>query len=331
MYTEQTKKMNINKKDIINELKYWLNYDTPIERIFCNKNNLFIKKEEYIPFSFGGNKIRIAASYFIDLIENDYKAVVTYGSSSSNLCRVVANMAYRYGVECIIVSPEEDYKETPNSNMVDFLGAKIVKASLNNVSQTIDRIIHEKSKTKKTYFIYGGGYGTLGTQSYRNVLKQIVRYENKFNVQFDYIFITLATGTSMSGIMAENELSGFNKKIIGVSIAREKKRAEVLMNELLSDYDSSLYDSIYKDNYLITDEYRLNGYATFNNDVLSCIESEFKTNGMNLDSTYTGKAFWGMKDYLNKKGIVGKNILFIHTGGTPLFFKNNCNYLGRRG
>ena len=42
--------------------------------------------------------------------------------------------------------------------------------------------------------------------------------------------------------------------------------------------------------------------------------------GIPLDSTYTGKAYAGMRAYLNKQGIRGKNILFIHTGGTPLFF-----------
>ena len=49
--------------------------------------------------------------------------------------------------------------------------------------------------------------------------------------------------------------------------------------------------------------------------------------GIPLDSTYTGKAFAGMLDYINKNSIIDKNILFIHTGGTPLFFDslNNLN------
>ena len=43
-------------------------------------------------------------------------------------------------------------------------------------------------------------------------------------------------------------------------------------------------------------------------------------NGVPLDATYTGKAFWGMCDYIRKTDIRDKNILFLHTGGTPLFF-----------
>ena len=39
-----------------------------------------------------------------------------------------------------------------------------------------------------------------------------------------------------------------------------------------------------------------------------------------LDATYTGKAFCGMLDYIQKERLTDRNILFIHTGGTPLFF-----------
>ena len=42
--------------------------------------------------------------------------------------------------------------------------------------------------------------------------------------------------------------------------------------------------------------------------------------GIPMDSTYTAKAYTGMMDYIEKQEIKNKNILFIHTGGTPLFF-----------
>ena len=42
--------------------------------------------------------------------------------------------------------------------------------------------------------------------------------------------------------------------------------------------------------------------------------------GIPLDPTYTGKAFFGMEQYLRRERVTGKNILFLHTGGTPLFF-----------
>ena len=73
---------------------------------------------------------------------------------------------------------------------------------------------------------------------------------------------------------------------------------------------------------LFIDEYT-NGYGKYDRKVLETIEMVLKTYGIPLDATYTGKAFMGMSDYL--KAVKGRNVLFIHTGGTPLFF----NALGK--
>ena len=34
----------------------------------------------------------------------------------------------------------------------------------------------------------------------------------------------------------------------------------------------------------------------------------------------TGKAFWGMKQYIEEHQLQDCDVLFIHTGGTPLFY-----------
>ena len=50
------------------------------------------------------------------------------------------------------------------------------------------------------------------------------------------------------------------------------------------------------------------------------LEEILKNFGIPLDKTYTGKAFMGMQMYIKQAQISNRNILFIHTGGTPLFF-----------
>ena len=50
------------------------------------------------------------------------------------------------------------------------------------------------------------------------------------------------------------------------------------------------------------------------------IRKVYASDGIPLDMTYTGKAFYGMVKYLEDNQIRDKNILFLHTGGTPLFF-----------
>ena len=286
-------------------------------------NHLWVKREDMIPFSFGGNKVRIAANYFIDLIRGNFDTVVTYGSCSSNLCRVIASMAARYGIQCFIISPEEGYCETPNSVMVNFSGANIIKCPVEKVSETIDSTIKQLRTRFKPYFIYGGGHGKIGTDSYRTVLKQIIDYENENDISFDYIFITLATGTSMSGLVVENNIGNYKKQIIGVSVARDLERAIIIFNETLGRYNGL---AVGNNKYCIFDN-RIGGYGKYDDYVKSTIKHQFKKNSLYLDPTYTGKGFSGMLKFISENEINRKNALFIHTGGTPLFFENNCEYI----
>ena len=68
------------------------------------------------------------------------------------------------------------------------------------------------------------------------------------------------------------------------------------------------------------DDYIGKGYAVKNSDISETIKYVMLKYGVPLDSTYTAKAFWGMENYIKKKKIQNKTILFLHTGGTPLFF-----------
>lgn len=297
----------MEKTEILKELEWLLNFNTPIHPIIDETNNLFVKREDLIPFSFGGNKVRIAANYFIDLIQGDFDTVVTYGSGSSNLCRVIAAMAKRYNIQYYIVSPEEEYSETPNSVMVDFLGARIKKCPVANVSETIDRTLEQLKTRYKPYFIYGGGHGKIGTESYRTVLRQIIEYENRNKVLFDYVFITLATGTSMSGLVVENEIGKRRKKIIGVSIARELERASRILNEAI---EASTGLNIETNSFCIFDN-RIGGYGKYDDSVKDTIQHQFNKNAINLDLTYTGKGFSGMQKFLSANDIKNKDIVMM--------------------
>jgi D-cysteine desulfhydrase len=72
--------------------------------------------------------------------------------------------------------------------------------------------------------------------------------------------------------------------------------------------------------------YNCGGYGLYDEEVESTIERLLRTDGIPLDPTYTGKAYRGMLSYLDSQRIVGKNVLFLHTGGLPLFF----DYLATR-
>jgi D-cysteine desulfhydrase len=279
-----------------------------------------------IPYSFGGNKARKALLFYKEIDNGGYDYVVTYGSSHSNHCRVVANMAAERNLPCLIIGPQEVSDATYNSYMMELFGAKIITVPVDEVSKTIDDKLSDlKEQGYNPYFIIGGGHGNIGTQAYVDCYNEIAAFEKEQGIKFDYIFFASGTGTTQAGLVCGQLLSGDDRKIVGVSIARKNPRGRDVVIDSIKDYlkeiaGKDISDKEIQDKTIFIDDYTGDGYGIDNTDISDTIKKSLKQYGMPLDSTYTGKAFWGMEDYLRKNNLTDKTVLFIHTGGTPLFF-----------
>lgn len=282
-------------------------------------NRLWIKREDLIPFSFGGNKARKAELFFKEIDDGDYDCVVTYGSSSSNHCRVVANECCRRGMRCYIIGPEEASEHTFNSQMMELFGSETTIVPVADVHDTIENKLSElKEKGKRPYFIPGGGHGNTGTQAYVNCYEEILQYEQENGIHFDYIFHASGTGTTQAGLICGQLMHNDKRKIVGISIARKNPRGrDVVLSSVREYLGNSVSEDAIQDATVFLDDYT-DGYGRNDKRVSETIKSVLKNYGIPLDATYTGKAFMGMAEYI--KEMEGQKILFIHTGGTPLFF-----------
>ena len=204
-------------------------------------------------------------------------------------------------------------------------GAEIITVPVSCVHDTIEEKIRQLRKYGfKPYFIPGGGHGNLGTQAYVGCYSEIREYEQKYNVHFEYIFFASGTGTTHSGLVCGQLINGESRSIVGISIARKKARGQKVVIESINDYlkekNINISNEQVEANTHFVDDYIGTGYGKDNIEIRETIMSVMIKYGVPLDSTYTGKAFLGMKKYIIDNKIEGKNILFIHTGGTPLFF-----------
>lgn len=282
-------------------------------------NYLWMKREDFIPFSFGGNKARKARLFFQEIDRSACDCVVTYGSGSSNHCRVVANMCCQRGMKCCVVSPKEASEKTFNSQMTELFGAEIITVSLDRVHDTIEGKMEALRKAGyHPYFIEGGGHGNIGTEAYVRCYREIKEQEQELGIFFDYIFFPSGTGTTHAGLVCGQMMSGDERKIVGVSIARKNPRGRGIVLESIKSYLGEDMDEKAAEGATIFIDDYTDGYGKKDRRVEETVEKVLKQYGIPLDTTYTGKAFMGMTEYLT--GIRNKNILFIHTGGTPLFF-----------
>ena len=326
--------------------------DTPIQYLGDYENNrLWVKRDDLLPFSFGGNKARKAGLFFREIREGGYDCVVTYGTSSSNHCRVTSNLCASRGLPCFIISPAEKSGQTFNSILMELFQAQVTTAPIGEVHDAIEQKLEElRLAGHRPYFIEGGGHGNLGTQAYVQCFREIKWFEEAQGVHFDYIFLASGTGTTQAGLVCGNLLEQGNSRfcdaaspygktcgnlreqggcrVVGISIARKNPRGRDVVVDSVKSYLAAINrdvpETAIQDEVVFVDDYTGGGYG-FGNEgardaVRDVIEKVLRGYGIPLDGTYTGKAFYGMTEYTERMHVRDKDVLFLHTGGTPLFF-----------
>ena len=286
---------------------------------------LFIKRDDLIPFSFGGNKYRIAAELFKDMISKGCNCIIGYGNTRSNMCRVIANMASSKGYPCYIVNPvlEDDPSEkTCNSSIVNLCSARIRKCSPSNVAETVEAVMNEcRNEGFTPYYINGDKYGhgneKVQLRAYSKAYLEICEQAKELGLFFDYIFLPTGTGMTQGGLVAGKKLAKGKERIVGISVARDSiKETEIIYNMLEAFFDNPITRN---GDVIVDDSFLCGGYGRYDESVIKIIQQMQVNYGLPLDPTYSGKAFTGMLAYVKDHDIKG-NVLYVHTGGTPLFF-----------
>lgn len=292
-----------------------------------NGNRFFLKREDLLPYSFGGNKARIGAAYLADFRREGASRMIAYGNARSNLCRVLSNLCAGEGIPLTVISPADDggaRQETCNSRLCALFGAEIVPCEKTNVAETVDRVLARSlSRGEKPYYIYGNRLGqgreAVPAAACMPLYGEILRQEKELGLRFDTVALALGTGMTLGGLLAGKTLSAEKRDLLGISVARE---GEAALAHTLRYADACLEAAgsgkrASAEDVSVSDAFREN-YGVFGPDVAETICGMMTAHGVPMDGTYTGKAWHGLK--VLARGWKGKNVLFLHTGGAPLFF-----------
>ncbi len=295
------------------------------------RNRIYMKREDMLPFSFGGNKVRFAQSFLEDMERRHCDAMIIYGGYHSNLCRILAAACAGRGIPCSMIHNVDDVDPDEiscNKYLIQSSGVREYLCRKGEIAPVVQEALDDFIKEGyNPYYIYGNIYGQgnawVPMESYVKVYQEIRKQEENMGIHFDYIFLASSTNTTQSGLVAGHLMAGDDRKIVGISVTRKADRALNVMRENLQQYHDkkgSPYRLCCDPELLLEDAYLAGGYGNSNEAIRETIRRVYQTEGIGLDPTYTGKAFWGMMEYLKTRKICDKNILFIHTGGTPLFF-----------
>lgn len=287
------------------------------------QKNIYIKRDDLTGIETSGNKIRKLEYSLREAFEQGCDLVITCGGMQSNHARATAYAAAKLSMKsCLLLRGNGSSEPVEGNYFLDRLvGADIVIKEPEIFNHDKDKIMLKlktayEAKGYKPYIIPMGASNGIGTLGYVEAFTEILKQEEAMKVEFDTIINAVGSGGTYAGLYIGNELNRTKKQIIGFNVCDDKEYFIKEITKIIKEAQVYFDQEIKTERIKIIDGYVGQGYALSRSEELDAIASLAKLEAVVLDPVYTGKAYYGLINELEKGTFVdSENILFMHTGG----------------
>jgi D-cysteine desulfhydrase len=273
---------------------------------------LLIKRDDAIPFGFGGNKVRKLEFVLTEAMAAGADTLVTVGGVQSNHARATAAAAAKLGLRCVLIingAPQE--KPTANAALDRLLGAEIEyipsRAERAQASQRV--VARLEGEGRKPFFVPLGASTPTGALGYVAAIGEMLAQ----GVEPDVIVHAGSSGGTQAGLVAGVTLHGLQTRVIAVSaddpaadIAHSVQRIIRGISGLES-FDGPIE---------VDDTCVGGGYGVPTDASREAQQLLARTQAVFVDHTYTAKALGALVRYVREGRFESSDtVLFWHTGG----------------
>lgn len=294
---------------------------------------LWLKRDDEIGPGSGGNKGRKLEFIMADVQQKGKKKVITFGGTQSNHCQMTAAACAKLGLEAHLFFFEKR-PSTLQGNLLlnELLGAKMHFIPFGGDSaqtmtlETTIRLVKLVSTLRlgpRAYFMPVGGHSVIGGLGY--VVAALEIHEQVVALGLDpasvKVITAVGTGGTLAGLMAGLHLIRSPIKLLGIDIDKIWKGIPASIAHLASEICHALGEDhtfATSDVPIIPEVYAGEGFGVFTEETAVAIRTMAQTEGILLDPVFTGKAFAGVLDLVQKGAFsTHDNLIFLHSGGAP--------------
>ena len=320
-------------------------YPTPLhklERLSAELGvNIYLKRDDLSGVStFGGNKMRKLEYLLGDALAQGADTVFTYGATQSNHAMQTVAAACKCGLHPVLylVSVVEPDKETLRANLLlDYIyGAEVhivqmepgeeeADAEARSFAMGAEHVERLRAKGKHPYDVPMGGASPVGSVGFAGGFVELEEQCAAAGIKPDYLYHASGTGGTLAGLAAGRALLGADMRIVSVAVSPKDEGYEArtadLANRALGVIGASNDVRVSAEDLQVERGYFAPGYEIPNEWGNGAIRRLARTEGVLMDTVYSGKAFGGLLDHI-ERGIVpqGSTVVFWHTGGATALF-----------
>ncbi len=293
---------------------------------------IYFKRDDEMGPGLGGNKTRKLEYLLAEAQQRGSRKVVTFGGLQSNHARITAAAARKCGMEThLFYFDHRPGEMTGNLLVNDLLGAKMhfIPFGGGNATLTLEATIRLVNwlalvMVGPHYFIPVGGHNWLGCLGYVKAAEEIDSQAKALGIEKARLVVAAGSGGTLAGLLAGLSLAGSSLKVLGIDVGKLWKGFSNSIAHLSSEICDHLGEprSFSAEQIpLIENTYVGQGYAIPWKPCQEAMRRLASLEGILLDPVYTGKAFTGLLDLI-ERGEIGRDepSIFLHTGGLPAIF-----------
>ena len=292
---------------------------------------LWIKRDDLLGLSGGGNKTRKLEFLVADALAQGADTLVTVGAVQSNHCRLTLAAAVREGMKCRLILEERvpgSYAADASGNnlLFDLLGVEkvsVVPGGSDLAAAMQGEVDDLAAAGRKGYAIVGGGSNPLGALGYVACAGELLAQSFDMGVAFDHIVVASGSAGTHAGLLVG--LTGANAGIplTGINVRRPTPEQEGNVHKLAEATAAfaGLAGGIDRASVVALDRWVGPGYSLPTPEMIEAVRLLAATEGVLLDPVYTGKAMAGLIGLIREGHFKPSDrVLFIHTGGSAVLF-----------
>ncbi len=287
--------------------------------------HIWVKRDDLTGFGLSGNKVRKLEFHMAAAMEEGCDTVVTCGAYQSNHCRATALAGARLGLDVHLVlrTPDGNPPAVSAANLrIDTLaGAEI---SYISEAQWVDRdeIMAEHAgrlaeKGHKSWLIPQGASDKLGmwgmSLGFRELVNQIPEVIGN---EVAAVCHTGSSGGTTSGFGWGADRTGFTNPVVAICISEPAQNLIERVERIWTAGVGTFGGEMPQPDLQYVDDYLCGGYGKTTDELVDTMVETTRLTGLLFDTTYTGKAMYGLKNEIRKGRFDSEDhIVFWHTGG----------------
>jgi D-cysteine desulfhydrase len=307
------------------------NLPTPVQKVEFMGTKFLIKRDDFTGAELTGNKIRKLDYILADVKKKKADYLFTSGGDQSNHARATAIAARQIGVKTKLFLWGKDTKNPDGNLFLDQLvGTEIVYLSKKEYANVNSIMLAEskrlQKKGHKVYIAPSGGSTPLGVWGYINFINEL-KEQNQLS-KIKGVLAAYGSGGTAAGMLLGAAMNNSKIKVYSVNVLDDPEFVRTTITNLVEDAieEYKIDVKVNYNNLIILNGYSEEGYKNIEDKKLKIIKEFFRSTGILLDPTYTGKAFYAYYDnFLKDKKRT--NVLFVHTGGIYGVFAKRKKYL----